>query len=120
MLLLSNPKTDEKVCVTKPDKWDGDTESLGYPDWEVLDEFEGLPPDHATWIKGQGWVVDEDLAATQAEEARLNALSRTELLAEVTNKLETLRMAHVCSVEVASLKEELAKRDVQDRRDCGC
>lgn len=89
MILIE--KNGERQCVKSMDGYDG---------WTVLANSVSEPPEHSEWIAGQGYVVDEVKAAEVAEESRLRALPRRELMAEMETKLDFL-------------KGELAKRDVQ-------
>lgn len=89
MAVLRNPDTLAMVCVDKSD----DGTYPGYPGYVVLAEQEGLPPEHASWVDGEGWVVDEAAAAAAAEAARLNSLSRADYMAEINAKLAKLGIA---------------------------
>ena len=83
MTVLKCPDTGNIVCV--PYKQHGP-----HKNWKVLGSHEGLPPEHATWVEGKGWVVDKELEARIKEEARITALTNLELYKELTQKIEDL------------------------------
>ncbi len=86
MLLLKNPADSSMVCVNKPDDWDGTTASIGYADWVEVEERDSQPPEFATWVDGQGFVVDEDAKALAIENDRLASLSESDRQAEAVTK----------------------------------
>lgn len=93
MVVLKNPANGEMVCVPKfPKVVDAtgskaESESDPHEGWEVLDEREGPPPEHADFIPGQGFVVDFERRKRETEKARLNSLTREEFMAEVDARI---------------------------------
>jgi hypothetical protein len=93
MLVLKNPENGELICVPKfPKVVDAmgnkvESESDPHEGWEVLDDREGPPPEHADFIPGQGFVVNQERRKREKEKARLNSLSREEFMAEVMERI---------------------------------
>lgn len=94
MLVLRNPANGELVCVRKFQVFiDAATGGKADPPldphkgWDIVEDREGPPPENATWVEGQGFVVDQEKAAAVKESARLNSLSREQFMTEVAARV---------------------------------
>jgi hypothetical protein len=74
MKTLKCPVTGKMACVPC------DENHSQHEGWTVLGEHEGVPPEHAEWVDGQGWVVDEELAAEVTNRAANNVLTNHEIV----------------------------------------